>query len=112
MLKYVWPLKDKTPLEHAVITGGIIAACAIAGLFVSAGIIGLWTGVVASVMVFLGREIAQAEKRGDYPPEAEGKWYCGLYIWMWDVDSIQDILWPVLVAAAALVLALLFRVLF
>jgi hypothetical protein len=78
-------------LSHAGITGllGLI------GLLLG----NLYIGLAAGVFFYLGREVAQHERkeRGTNPVR-------GFYVWNWSVDALMDLIFPILTASFLLVL--------
>lgn len=89
---------NRTHLEHALI--------ALLIQFALYPFIGLWAAGAIAVALFLGREIAQNEYRlansrgwqwGQVPPV---KWHEGAWR-AWTLDSVLDVLSPLLVCAAA-----------
>ena len=108
--------RDFTPLHHALIT--IATMCVVAGLvwiLHHAGICfrqpsqedivatntlthGCIIGAFLAVGFYLGREVAQAERRGDYPDRVKDKWYRGFYIKYWNLPSKHDFVVPLISA--------------
>lgn len=111
--KLLFKPEDQTPIEHAVVTLVIIAVLFILGKIAvnvflfpqECGCYFLWTGTVASVMIFVGREHAQREaklKKADGGKNISWKnTIDALKFWEWDMGSQQDLLYPVITAAIA-----------
>ena len=97
----LFDLKDGTQIYHTLTVMGVQGV-----LWLAWGFTGAWAGGLLGLGFFAGREVAQAEKRpADYPPEAEGKWWRGLYCWRWNLGSQQDLIYPAVATALTLGLA-------
>ena len=79
-------------LAHAAIT----AICGFVGLIVG----NLYAGLALGVGFYLGREVAQHERkeRGTNPLR-------GFYVWNWTLDAKMDLLFPII---TAIILAIVF----
>jgi hypothetical protein len=76
----------------------VISWFAHAGITAVTGLIGLllgnlYVGLAAGVFFYLGREVAQHERkeRGSHPAR-------GFYVWNWSLDAVMDLLFPILAA--------------
>ena len=82
----------------------VISWFAHAGITAVAGCVGLllgnlYAGLAAGVFFYLGREVAQHERkeRGDNPAR-------GFFVQNWSLDAKMDLLFPILAAIAMLLI--------
>jgi hypothetical protein len=83
----------------------ILSWFAHAGITALLGLIGLllgnlYIGLAAGVFFYLGREVAQHERK-----EPSTNPVRGFYIWNWSVDALMDLIFPIL--AASIMIAVL-----